>query len=124
MEESGLRSLGFPRIDVVAKGKKAMKVLGHGNEEEKLRPRQGSPSFQCVYLHLQIFFNSIFLYNCIPVAPAPVLRDRSPGPTDRVRPCLRLPGAGRRRAGREAFPTGAGDGGTGGPARPGQEDLR
>ena len=52
---------------------------------------------------------------------APLLRDRSPGPADRVRPRLCLYGAGRHGAGPEAFPGGAGDGGTRGAARSGQE---
>ena len=38
-----------------------------------------------------------------------------------MRPRLRLYGAGRHLTGSEAFPDGAGDGGTRGAARPGQE---
>ena len=49
-----------------------------------------------------------------------VLRDRSPGPADRVRPRLR-PLNRRHRAGPEAFPGGPGEGGTREPARSGQE---
>ena len=52
---------------------------------------------------------------------ATVIRDPSPGPADRVRPRLRLYGAGRHGTGTEAFPSGPGDGGTLGAARPSQE---
>jgi hypothetical protein len=53
--------------------------------------------------------------------PAPVLPGQSKGPTDGVRPGLRLHGAGGHRAGPEALPDGAGYAGAGGAARPGQE---
>lgn len=58
-----------------------------------------------------------FVTLCTPV----VMNQKPMYLADRVRPRLRLHGAGRHRAGPEAFPKGVGAGGTRGDARSGQE---